>query len=154
MALQGTLDTFELPDVLRLLASTRKTGRLDLRSDRGEGNVWLVEGKVVESTRRGTPSRPRRGPVRAAPGARGRLRLRTRRRGSRGRQPTEVEPLLAGAEMQLAEWRDIEAVVPSLDAWVSLAPSSGRRVTVDADTWRLVATIGRAHRRRPRPASA
>ena len=34
MALQGTLDTFELPDVLRLLASTRKSGCLVLRSER------------------------------------------------------------------------------------------------------------------------
>src|SRR5262245_32794776 len=47
MALQGTLDTFELPDVLRLLASTKKSGRLHLQSDRGTGDVWLDEGRVT-----------------------------------------------------------------------------------------------------------
>ena len=35
--------------------------------------------------------------------------------------PSDVEPLLSQAESQLVEWRDIEKVVPSLDAWVVLA---------------------------------
>ena len=47
MALQGTLDTFALPDVLRLLASTRKTGRLRITADRGSGSIWLDGGSVV-----------------------------------------------------------------------------------------------------------
>ena len=42
-------------------------------------------------------------------------------------KPTDVEPLLAGAEAQLVEWREIEAVVPSLDAWVSLHARARRR---------------------------
>ena len=47
MALQGTLDTFALPDVLRLLASTKKTGRLVIDGNRGTGNVWVDAGSVV-----------------------------------------------------------------------------------------------------------
>ena len=43
LALQGTLDTFSLPDVLRLLATTSKTGRLRIDGDRGLGSVWLAE---------------------------------------------------------------------------------------------------------------
>ena len=41
MALQGTLETFALPDVLRLLASTHKTGRLRLTGAAGSGSLWL-----------------------------------------------------------------------------------------------------------------
>src|SRR5688572_20071068 len=142
MALQGTLDTFELPDVLRLLASTRKSGRLHLRSDRGDGDVWLTDGQVVGVEAGGAADVPSAlfellrahegafafepGESPASPGA-----------------PTEVESLLDGAESQLAEWREIEAVVPSMAAWVCLnteLPSP--EVTVDAETWRLVATIG------------
>ena len=47
MALSGTLDTFALPDVLRLLASTAKTGRLRITGDRGSGSVWVTDGEVV-----------------------------------------------------------------------------------------------------------
>ncbi len=50
MALQGTLDTFALPDVLRLLAATTKTGRLQITGDRGTGEVWLDHGSVVGGT--------------------------------------------------------------------------------------------------------
>ena len=49
MALQGTLDTFSLPDVLRLLATTSKTGRLRIEGDRGQGSVWLDAGGVVDA---------------------------------------------------------------------------------------------------------
>jgi len=142
MALQGTLDTFELPDVLRLLASTRKSGRLHLRSDRGEGDVWLADGRVVGAEAGGTADvadalfellRAHEGAFAFEPGE----------SPGKAAEPADVEPLLAGAEAKLVEWRAIEAVVPSLAAWVGLAPElAGPEVTVPADTWRLVATIG------------
>src|SRR5919106_1274303 len=49
LALQGTLDTFSLPDVLRLLATTAKTGRLRIDGDRGQGSVWLRDGSIVDA---------------------------------------------------------------------------------------------------------
>ena len=49
LALQGTLDTFSLPDVLKLLATTSKTGRLRIDGDRGQGSVWMREGRVVDA---------------------------------------------------------------------------------------------------------
>jgi hypothetical protein len=53
----------------------------------------------------------------------------------------DVEPLLEEAERLLAEWHAIEAVVPSLDAWLSLRPELERDVVVDAARWRVIATI-------------
>ena len=144
MALQGTLDTFELPDVLRLLASTRKSGRLNLRSDRGDGDVWLDEGQVVGV------AAPGHGPM---PVDEGLFELLRAREGAfvfePGDEPpspvsaVDVEPLLAVVEEQLAAWREIEAVVPSLAAWLALSSSlPTATVTVDAETWRLIAAIG------------
>jgi hypothetical protein len=142
MALQGTLDTFELPDVLRLLASTRKSGRLHLRGDRGEGDVWLADGRVVGAEAGATADvadalfellRAHEGTFAFEPGE----------ASSAPSEPADVEPLLVGAEAKLVEWRAIEAVVPSLGAWVGLsAELAGPEVTVPAETWRLVATIG------------
>ncbi len=58
MALQGTLDTFALPDVLRLLASTKKTGRLRVSGNRGTGSVWVDAGGVVAAEAAGLPETP------------------------------------------------------------------------------------------------
>lgn len=144
MALQGTLDTFELPDVLRLLASTKKTGRLHLRGDRGEGSVWLHDGQVIGVRTDATPDgdvgeglfdlfRAREGGFAFEPGE----------TPDASEAPADVEPLLVATERRLAEWREIEAVVPSLHAWVTLSPDLPQpEVTVDAATWRLVAAIG------------
>ena len=50
MALQGTIDTFELTEVVRLLAAGSKTGVLRLEGSRGSGRVWVDEGKVTTIT--------------------------------------------------------------------------------------------------------
>lgn len=54
-----------------------------------------------------------------------------------------VEEMLLGVERRVAEWAQIEAIVPSVNATVSLAPHLGERaeVTVTADTWRILAAL-------------
>lgn len=44
--LEGTLDTFTLPDIFQLLAFTKKTGCLHLDRDGATGRVWFKEGEV------------------------------------------------------------------------------------------------------------
>lgn len=146
MALQGTLDTFELPDVLRLLASTKKSGRLHLHGDRGDGDVWLTDGQVIGVEAGGAAEvadalfellRAHTGTFAFEPGEAPAAEAPSLPR------PLKVEPLLAEVESKLTEWRAIEAVVPSLEAWVALASElGGPEVTVSADTWRVVATVG------------
>lgn len=144
MALQGTLDTFELPDVLRLLASTKKSGRLQLRSERGEGNVWLVDGQVVSVRSDGMPDgEPDDGLFDMLRAHEGSFAFSPGEESADAGLPSHVEPLLVAAEKRLAEWREIEAVVPSLRAWVSLAGElPAPELTIDAATWKLVTTIG------------
>lgn len=143
MALQGTLDTFELPDVLRLLASTRKTGRLHLRGDRGEGDVWLADGQVVGVATAGAGDDVADGLFELLRAHEGAFAFEPDEAPAAPGQPTDVEPLLVAAEARLVEWREIEAVVPSVAALVVLEPELPTEdVTVDAGTWRLVATIG------------
>ena len=57
--------------------------------------------------------------------------------------PAKVEPLLAAAEQRLAEWREIEKVVPSMYAPVRLADElPAPEVTIDAGAWKTVTAIG------------
>lgn len=54
-----------------------------------------------------------------------------------------VEETLLGVEHRVAEWAQIEAIIPSVNANISLAPHLGERaeVSIDADTWRILAAI-------------
>lgn len=144
MALQGTLDTFALPDVLRLLANTQKSGRILVQGDRGNGSLYLDAGSVVggetslattdeghevlfELLRLGDGSflfDP--ADVSDSPGA-----------------PATVEDVITAAEASHAEWLELSEVVPSLDVAISLAadlPDS--TTTVDSDRWKLIVGIG------------
>jgi hypothetical protein len=145
VALQGTLETFALPDVLRLLASTKKTGQLRLTGGRGSGSIWLDGGSIIASEASGAP---------LADGAsevvfellrfkEGDFVFDADSLASDGGAPVDVEPTLDAAEAMLDEWKSIEAVVPSLSGWVSLSdelPSD--EVTLDRDRWAEIVAIG------------
>jgi hypothetical protein len=145
VALQGTLDTFALPDVLRLLATTRKTGRLLLHGNRGDGSVWIDAGSVVAADAAAVTSGSSVGEVifellRHSEGA---FTFEAGSSPAEAGAPAEIEPLLYDAERQLAEWREIEAVVPSLDAWVALAPElPSAEAVIDAARWRTIVVVG------------
>ena len=145
MALQGTLETFSVPEVLRLLSGTRKTGLLALEGDRGVGNVWLHEGRIVSALSDHEQ------------GERVEAVLFDLLRFGDGSfvfetdsepdevttQDVDVEEALVEAERLLEEWREIEAVVPSLDVIVRLVEElSDESVTVTAEQWRSLAMVG------------
>ena len=144
VALQGTLETFALPDVLRLLASTKKSGELRLSGAQGSGSVWIVDGEIVGIEASAAPLAEddtellfellrfddgdfvfEADEVAPDPGS-----------------PAQVEETLAAAEELLVEWKTIEAVVPSLDGWVSLAPELlSDDFTIDASRWGQIVAI-------------
>jgi uncharacterized protein DUF4388 len=140
VSLQGSLDGFPLPDVLALLASTKKRGELRVAGHRGSGRVWLEDGAIV-----GVETGTARVPVEAL------FQLLRVDSGSftfdpgaevpEGK-PAELEPLLAEAQMRLADWRVIEAVVPSLATRVELADElPSPKVTISAAQWRVLRTV-------------
>ena len=141
MSLHGTLETFALPDVLTLLSSTGKTGELRVSGERGAGRVWFDGGSVVDTAvgqaatfvdalfdllrlKSGTFSFD----ADAAPPKR--------------RTPEPVAPLLEEAQNRLAQWLEIEAVVPSMASPVRLVPELGKeRVSLRDAQWRLVVAV-------------
>ena len=143
MALQGTLDTFELQDVLRLLASTAKTGRLRLDTDRGAGSVFMDGGSVVGVESPAGGGDPTDGIFDLLRAREGSFNFVPEDGPAEPGKPLDVEPLLAGAEERLVEWREIEKVVPSMFSWVRLADElPAPEVTIDAAAWRTVTAIG------------
>jgi hypothetical protein len=145
VALQGTLDTFALVDVFRLLASTNKTGRLRVTGNRGTGNVWFDGGGVVLAAAHNT--KPTDPPVTVI------FELLRQREGGfvfeaddttpEAGAPTDVDSLIREAEHLLIEWQEIEAVVPSIDVWVSLSAELPRpEVVVDEARWKVIVATG------------
>ena len=144
MALQGTLDTFSLPDVLRLLATTSKTGRLRIEGDRGRGSVWLTDGGVVDAdadrTLDGTPlDEVVFELLRFESGS---FAFDGDDTASEAGDPEDVEALLRRADGLLGEWGELEAVVPSLEHEVTLSSDlSADEVTINADSWRSLVAV-------------
>lgn len=143
MALLGTLAEFHVDDILVLLAGTKKTGVLAVEGGRKAGRLWVDGGHVVGSELPGADDAAEvvfellrlaegkfafeAGAVPATLGA-----------------PQDVQTVLAQARTKLAEWRDIERVVPSMASVVALNPDAGDAgpLSIGAEDWRTVAAIG------------
>jgi hypothetical protein len=145
VALQGTIETFALPDVLRLLASSKKTGRLRVSGSRGSGSVWVESGAIVQTDATGAPHALSNIDVvfellRYRDGS---FTFENDRHAPDPGGSQDVEPVLVEAELQLAEWREIESVIPSIECHVRLNPDLPRAdVVIDADQWRVLVAIG------------
>jgi hypothetical protein len=145
VALQGTLDTFALPDVLRLLAATKKTGRLRITGGRGTGSLWVAAGEVVavDSTHAPHATEPVDALFELLRFEDGAFTFDADATHDDPAPATDVEILLAQAEGLLEEWRTIVAVVPSMDAWVALrATLPTASVTVEQSHWTTLVAVG------------
>jgi hypothetical protein len=156
VSLQGTLDTLSLPELCELLSGTTKTGALHVRAETGQGVLWFTDGKVCAGEAGSQTGPP-------PPGAGGDLLERLHDvcfelfRYSEGtfefepdRRPSwaadkavDVSGLVAETERRMAEWRDIIAIIPSVEARPRLVaePPSGGPITLDGAQWRVVTGI-------------
>src|SRR5438874_6043638 len=140
VSLQGSLDGFPLPDVLALLASTKKRGELRVAGQHGAGRVWMADGAVV-GAQAGTTRVPVDVLFQLLRVDSGSFTFDPRADVPAGK-PHELESLLAEAQARLAEWQLIEAVVPSMAASVELAQElPATKVTVTAAQWRVLRAV-------------
>jgi hypothetical protein len=142
VSLTGSLETFSLPDVLALLASSAKTGELSVEGERARGRLWVAKGKLVghDVARAGELVDALFELLRLPSGT---FSFEADREASEPRQPVEVAGVLDAAKGRLDEWRGIEKVVPSLEATVRMAPTApGPEVLVRAEQWQLLVAAG------------
>ncbi|CAN5641704.1 hypothetical protein BH10ACT1_BH10ACT1_24380 [soil metagenome] len=145
MALQGDLSSFALPDVLRLLAATAKTGRLAVDGGRSTGEVWVRDGNLVGGSVTTAPH--------ASKAADLVFELLRFDGGSfvfddadqlvDAGEPASVETAILAAEELAAEWAAVEQIVPSMQSVVRFAPEvSGDEVVVTSKQWKVLAALG------------
>ncbi len=151
MPLHGTFDVLGFADVLELLAGKAATGRLHVRSRSIGANVYLEDGLLVgadvgEHVNTSTVdvrSRLEEVCFELLAAGRGSFEFFTDTTGMG--PPTmrlEVDEVLDRAHQRLAEWREIQKVIPSLDLHPSVvADLEGDQVTLSREQWRLLMTL-------------
>jgi hypothetical protein len=155
MALSGTLDTLSLPELCELLSGTGKTGALHIRADAGQGVLWFNGGQVCAGEAGGQTGPPEPGgpdPVERLHDVcfelfryhEGTFEFEAERRPSWPAEKSfDVTGLLVETERRMTEWREIIAVIPSIEARPRLVPEApaGGPITLDASQWRVVTGI-------------
>ena len=151
--LTGTLDDFTLTDVLRLVASARRTGRLDVTRDAGSGRLWFRDGAVAGADADYERRRPGDAPQRAiedltfdlmrwdlgeftwSPGP---------PRAGDTATAVEVDELLRDVSRRLEELAEIVTLVPSEEAVLSMAaqpPEGAVQINITPAEWRVLVLV-------------
>jgi hypothetical protein len=152
--LQGTFDTLSLTEVLGLLAQSQKTGALWVEAGSVQGRVYLADGRCCAAE-----SGDVTGPVDSDSELSTRLidvcfSLVRQQEGGSFRfvvdevpswpapSSVPVDEAVSSLERLLGEWREIQAVIPSLDSRPRLSPELGTdSIILDAARWRLVVAL-------------
>ncbi len=150
--LQGTFETLGLAELLGLLAQTRKTGALWLDAGPASAVIYVVDGRCCAAM-----SNEASEPIADAPALLVRLvdLCFSVARAEDGSFRFSVEDApwtcaetvdleLANDELGrlLDEWREIQAVIPSLECRLKLSDELGvEELPVDRERWRLLTAI-------------
>jgi hypothetical protein len=153
MSLHGPFEVLDFSEILRLLASKGETGRLEVVGGGVTARLYLARGRLtwaeVEERHPTVPSET--GPddqlvdacARFVDCERGSFDFEPGLKGPLGScAEAEVERTLALARLRAAEWREMAAVVPSLELHPSLVPDVvDEPVVLTRDMWRLVTAV-------------
>ncbi|HYO61079.1 MAG TPA: DUF4388 domain-containing protein [Actinomycetota bacterium] len=151
--LTGTLDDFTLQDVLRLIGGARRTGGLDITRDGGAGSLFFRDGAV----RSATPRYGRRTPASTPQGAIEDLTFDLVRWGrgdftwtpgaatpAGAETSLDVDALLRDVSRRLEELAEIQTLVPSEEAVLTMAPQPPEgavQINVTPAEWRVLVLV-------------
>lgn len=139
MSLQGSLETFALPDVLVLLASTKKNGELRVVGGKVDGRIWVEKGQIVHSDINGDEASSVDAVFELLRLDAGSFSFDADTDAPSRHEPDTIDLVLADAQVRLGEWNDIARVVPHLDVLVDMAREApGDEVIVTAEDWKLL----------------
>ncbi len=144
MSLHGSIETFAVADVLRLLAATFKSGRLHVQGPTRAGTVWVHNASIVGIDRSSSPYlvEPAEELFQLLRLERGSFRFELGQQPVEPVGPVDIEAVLVEAESMLAEWQDLEARIPSAQSWVQLQPViDATAVTLSREEWLAVVAI-------------
>lgn len=142
--LSGSLDVFNLADVLRLICDAGATGRIRVRRDGRAGLLTVAGGRVTGATLDDGQASDEDGSIDAAleilSGKGGEFDLASG--SARGPLDLDIDGLLERVSERQAEWNEVTQALGSLDTSLRLSPDPGsERVTMTASEWRVVSLV-------------
>ena len=150
--LQGTLETLSLPELLGPLAQSRKTGALWLDAANMSAVLYIAEGRCCasESTDAGEPladgtallARVIDVCFAVARSDDGNFRFGPEEPEWVCEDTVDLEVAIDELGRLVEEWRDIQAVIPSLDCRIRLSDELGvEQLLVDRERWQLLVSL-------------
>lgn len=146
--LNGNLDAFALPDVLRFIASGGITGRVEITRDEVEGELALDQGRFVGArlTEEDAPSTVDEAldvAVLLFDGSGGSFNV-AQEEWVGGPLDLTAEDLVKAVERRRKEWAAVVDTLGSLDDSLLIAsalPDGTEQITISADQWRLLSFV-------------
>jgi Domain of unknown function (DUF4388) len=152
MPLQGTFDVLDFSAVLGLLSSRNMTGRLHVRSRSFAANLFLTEGQIVGADQSEHQAAAVAGDVAQRAQEicfeligtdRGNFEFHPGKpNGPVGDTVINVTDALDEAHRRLAEWQELQRLIPSLDVQPRLVTElDPGEVTLDREQWRVLTAV-------------
>lgn len=152
MPLQGTFDVLDFSTVLELLAFRAMTGRLHVRSRSFTANLFLVDGQIVGADQSEHQAAAITGDVAQRAQEicfeligtdRGNFEFHLGNpNGPVGGTVISVTDALDEAQRRLAEWQELQRLIPSLDVQPRLVSElDPGEVTLDREQWRILTAV-------------
>lgn len=143
MALSGTLTDFALDEVLRFIGASHKTGQLLVEHGGRKGSVWLSAGRVTAASL-GEADEPAEVVFDLLRLEDGSFNFDAGAEAPEGKGGTkELDTVLSAAHEMLAEWREVEKVVPSVRTLVVLSAEAPEGdIQIDQSQWATICAVG------------
>lgn len=143
--LRGTLDDFTLPDVLRLIGSAGRTGRLDVSRDAGSGRLFFRDGAVRAACDAAGSDAPAEDlTFDLMRWSDGEFSWQPDAAGPAGGETVPVDSLLEHVARRLEELAEIKTLVPSEEAVLAMAPQPPEgavQINITPGEWRVLVMV-------------
>jgi hypothetical protein len=141
--LRGNLRKLPLLDILKILISARRTGRLDFKNNARVGEIYLQDGNLVHAV---TGAQMGESAIYSLMGwFEGDFNFVSDAEAPERSVEKKAEILLQEAAKQAEEWEKIKKVIPSTDVVFKLsAAGSANTVSLQPEDWQVLAQVNGA----------
>jgi hypothetical protein len=151
MPLQGSFDVLDFSAVLELIATRNMSGRLHVRGRSFAANLFFSDGMIVGADQSehqaaavagDVPQRVQEICFEFLGADRGNFEFHPGRQSAPATTMMSVPEAMEQARRRLAEWQELQALIPSLDAQPHLVSElDPGQVTLDREQWRVLTAV-------------
>ncbi len=143
MALQGTLDSFALADVLQLVGGPGKVGALEVTASGHRTLLFMQDGSLTSATVDDALCEPSDTVLWLFRQEQGVFTFHNEARTDETTCSLPIVPLVADTQRKLAELKSLLAQVGSVDSWITLNPEPPtRELVISIERWHTIVLLG------------